>query len=398
MKKFRILGISVLLVMLISGLTLAASLPKDVDAWVKEHKIGPYQEEVVDYDAIYQEALKEPPVVVYAASSRGIAALGEGFYDAYPGIEVEWNTLGTSDSIERVIREQEAGIYNAGVLFASDMPTQANVLVPNHMVFPWVPSNVRDVIPEHFQYPLLAQKYEARVVFYNFVAYEEQPIDSWWDLTKPEWRRNVVIEDPRVSGSSLDLFTTFVVEADAMAAEYERVFGEPIQLTTPNAGYEFIKRLAENQPRFVNRDSDARFIGDRELENPPIAVSLAFSRIRDAGDPEHGNIAWTVATDLKPAIGMLYPTPLNIVYGTASPNSAKLVVDWLLGDENGGRGMAPWFVPGNWPSRIDVTAVPEHPYEDGLSWAVADLNFWSMDPNGIWDLSHEVLEFVMRYF
>ena len=374
-------------------------LPAEVDQWLREHQVGPYQEESADYDQLYQAALKEEgPVVVYASSSRGPKSLDKGFYDKYPGIEVEWNTIGTSEGIERLITEQGAGIYNADILFVSDFPTQVNVLHAANMLFAWVPPELRDVIPKEFQEPLLAHRYEARVLFYNDEAYAEAPVQSWWDLTKPEWRRNIVLEDPRVSGSSLDFFTTLVVNADEMAKEYERVFGKPIKLTTPNAGYEFIKLLAANEPQMIDRDSKGRFIAERGQTNPPLGMSFAFSRIRDAGNPDHGNLAWTGATDIKPKAGMLYPSGANVAYRAPNPNSAKLVIQWLLGDDQGGGGMTPWFVPGNWPSRVDVTETPEHPYVEGHSWAVTELDWWYMDPAALFHEKTNVLEFAQENF
>ena len=374
-------------------------MPKDVAEWLQNNKIGPYQEDSVDYDAIYQAALKEEgPVVVYASSSRGPKSLGKGFYEKYPGIEVEWNTIGTSEGIERLISEQSAGIYNADILFVSDFPTQVNVLNAANMVFPWVPQELRSVIPENFQKPLLAHRYEARVLFYNDSSYDKAPVESWWDLTKPEWSKNIVLEDPRVSGSSLDFFTTIVLNADEMAEEYKRVFGKPIKLTTPNAGYEFIKMIAANEPQLVQRDSKGRFIAEPGQDNPPLGMCFAFSRIRDAGKPDHGNLTWTVATDLKPKAGLLYPSGVNIAYKAPHPNSAKLVVQWLLGDENGGKGMSPWFVPGNWPSRVDVKETPKHPYVEGHSWPVTDLEWWYMEPGKLFSEKTKVLEFIQENF
>ena len=37
----------------------AAELSAEATKWLKENKIGPYQEEKVDYDALYQAAKKE---------------------------------------------------------------------------------------------------------------------------------------------------------------------------------------------------------------------------------------------------------------------------------------------------------------------------------------------------
>ena len=376
----------------------SSGLPPEVDAWLRQHKIGPYQEAQTDYDEIYRLALQEAgPVTVYASSSRGPAALANGFYERFPGIQVDWITTGTSSGIERVITEQETGAYTADVLFVSDFPTQTSVLSAANMLFSWVPSELRGVIPEQYQQPLLAQRYEARVVFFNDHEQSGSPIESWWELTTPQWRGRVVMEDPRVSGSTLDLMTTFVINADEMAAEYQRVFGRPIQLTTPNAGYEFIKLLAGNNPVLIARDSDGRFLAEPQ-PNPPIGVSFAFSRIRDAGDPALGNLSWNVATGLKPRIGMLYPSGANIPYRSPNPNSAKLVISWLLGDEQGGLGMQPFNVPGNWPSRVDVVDVPEHPFQPGKAWAVADLNFWMMDPARMFAIQDQVLEFVHANF
>jgi iron(III) transport system substrate-binding protein len=375
-----------------------SGLPVEVADWLREHQIGPFQEEVTDYDALYQRALQEEgPVVVYASSSRGPASLEQGFYEKYPGIEVEWNTIGTSGGIERLITEQKAGAYTADILFVSDFSNQVNVLNKANMVFGWVPSELRDKIPPEFQDPLLAHRYEARVVFYNDHELDQAPIDSWWDLTTEEWRGKVVLVDPRTDGSTLDLMTTIVLNADEMARDYRRVFGKEIELTTENAGYEFIKRFAENDPALIDGDKKGRFIGEPQ-ENPPVGVSFAFSRIRDSGDPEHGDLSWSVAVDLKPRVGMLYPSGANIAYRAPHPNSAKLVIRWLLGDEEGGQGMSPWFVPGNWPSRIDVTATPDHPFQEGKSWAVGDLNLWYMDSRETFKIQNDVLEFVQVHF
>jgi iron(III) transport system substrate-binding protein len=395
--------LAVLLMMAFTQSFLAAhashsDIPPNIDEWLREHQIGPYQEEHTDLDAIYEAAKSEGRVVVYASSSRGPAAIAEGFSDRYPEIEVEWNTIGTSDSIERLIREQQAGIYNVDIMFVSDFATQANVLHAASMLFPWVPSDLRDVIPLEFREPLAAHRYEARVLFFNDEAYEESPIASWWDLTRPEWQRRIVLEDPRTSGSTLDLFTTFVLNADEMAADYEHVFGEPIELTTPNAGYEFIKRLAANQPRLIPRDSDGRFIAERGQVDPPLGMSFAFSRIRDAGDPALGDLTWTVATELTPRAGLLYPSGINIAANAPHPNAAKLLVHWLHGNEQGGAGMTPWFVPGNWPARMDVTATVEHPFRDGYTWGVDEINWWYMDPTGIWNEQENVLQFVQEHF
>jgi len=66
----------------------------------------------------------------------------------------------------------------------------------------------------------------------------------------------VAIGDPRLDGGTLDYFIMMVLKADELAAEYERYYEEPIKLTTANAGYEWIKRLMENDPLLVRGEKD----------------------------------------------------------------------------------------------------------------------------------------------
>ena len=104
--------------------------------------------------------------------------------------------------------------------------------------------------------------------------------------------------------STLDFITTIVLNADALADDYERVFGEPIQLTTPNAGYELLKGIMNNRPRIFNRHTDlANAVGDPNSTNPPIGISIPYSTLRYAGDPARGNPQLRALTELTPAVG-----------------------------------------------------------------------------------------------
>ena len=372
-------------------------LPKDVDKWLKENKIGPYTEDKVDYEALYQAAKKEGKIVVYASSSRGPKSLALGWYEKYPGIKVEWNTLGTSGSISRVIKEQKAGIHAVDVVFCSDFPTQVNVMHPANMIFPWVPPDLKEVIPRKFRDPLLAHKLTAMTLFYNLHTWPDKPpVESWWDITKPEWRGRLVVQDPRTKTSCLQFFITIVLNAEEMAKDYERVFGRPLTLTTPNAGYEWIKMLFDNEPKLVRADKEARYIGKPGQPKPSLGVSWDFARITDTGNPKYGNIQLSPHVTLKPRMGMLYPTPLNIAFKAPHPNAAKLLVRWLLGDEKGGAGNAPWFTPANLPTRSDIKGKAPHPFVPKLSWQLKDLNFWFMDARGIWKNQSDVLDFINK--
>jgi iron(III) transport system substrate-binding protein len=372
-------------------------LPADVEKWLKKNKIGPYQEDKADYKALYKAAKKEGRVVVYASTSRGPKSLALGFYEKYPGIKVEWNTLGSSDCISRIINEQKAGIYAVDIGYFGHFPTQIYVLHAANMIFPWVPPDLKKVIPRKFRDPLLIHRLTGNTLFYNTDTWPDKPpVDSWWDITRPQWKGRLVIVDPRTSTSALEFLMTFVLKAEEMAKEYTRVFGKPLKLTTPNAGYEWIKMLFANEPKLVRSGSKGRFIGKPGQAKPSLGVAWSLARITDSGNPKYGNLQLAPALTLKPKMGNIYPNLMNVLYKAPHPNAAKLLIRWLFGDEKGRSGNAPWFTPGNMPTRTDIKEAAPHPFNPKLSWRLKDLNLWFPDPKGIQEKQREVIGFIKR--
>jgi iron(III) transport system substrate-binding protein len=379
------------------NLAQGKGVPADVEKWLKENKIGPYQEDTVDYDALYQAAKREGKVVMYADTSRGPKSLALGFYKKYPGIKVEWNTLGNIGTISRIMKEHNAGIHNADVVTAGDPATHLNVIHPANMVFPWVPPDLKKVIPRKYQEPLLAYRLSVTTLFYNFDTWTDKPpIDSWWDITKPEWKGRLVIPDPRVDTPALEVLITFVLNAEEMAKDYERVFGRPLKLTTPNAGYEWIKMFFANKPKLVRKDKEARFIGKAGQKKPSLGVCWGFSRITDTDNPKYGNLKLKPPLRLKPKMGIVKPIFLNMAYKAPHPNAAKLLIRWIFGNEKGGAGYTPWFTPANFPTRTDIKVAARHPFNPKLSWRFGEFNLWPVDAKGIFKERRKVLNFIER--
>lgn len=373
--------------------------PEEVATWLKETKIGPFQEKEVDYEAIYQAALAEGKVVIYAGSSR-VPKVIELFNETYPGIEVESAHLGTAGAIQKVFEEQKAGIYKADLLQASLPSRQVFLLHENHMLFPWIPPDLKEVIPERWQKPLLAWIISGKSVAYNHQTYPEgQPFQSLWDLTKPEWRRKIFMTDPRVDAAFLDFCTNVVLRADEMAAEYKRVFGKPIELTTDNAGYEWLRRIIQNEPQLFAKDKEvATVLGAAGQE--AVSISTSLSRYRQVGDPAKGNQQFWPAVDTTPKFSHVYPNLLNIVYKAPHPNAAKLFLHFLMGDEQGKAGYAPWFIIGNWPVRADIGNPPVHPFTPELEdvlWPFSKIEdkTWFWDPENLQALYDSVLDFLI---
>jgi len=373
---------------------LAQGLTPAQEAWLKAAQLGPYQPEVEDWDAIYQAALGEGKVVIYSLSSR-IFDVVEAFQAAYPGIEVEAYDMTDVEQVEKLTREQGAGIYNVDILFTAGITTLTKELLPQHLIWDYVPTTTydgvptADVIPPEFREPLLVHSLEAKVVFYNYESYPDGcPVDTLWDLVRPEWRGRVQMKDPMLTEENMNFLQTVVQHADEMAFAYELEFGEPIQLSPgcSNAGYEFIKRLIENGIVLTSSDGDAsKAVGVPGQTNPPVTLSVASSKIRD--NARKGYVL-AIGWDIQPRVGITKTNFLVVANLAPHPNAAKLLIRFMLGDREGGAGFSPFYVPGQWSPRTDVA-----PALEGVTLDTLAERTWFLDPDWIYENGIEVQDF-----
>lgn len=336
------------------------------DAWAKAAQVGPYQPATLDWDAIKAAAVKEGKVVVYSNSSRW-SDVKKTFEAQYPGITVEGYDIGGPELLTKVKTEQKAGIYNVDIMFVGDPTTQTNEMFypPNKMEWTFVPDFLfpkvkpSDVIAPEDLAPLFTHHYSNSTWSYNTEVNKEPPIKNWWDLTKPEWKGRVNLKDPLADAGSLNCFTTVTQHGDEMAKAYEATFGKPIKLDpgVPNAGYQFLKALAQNQPMIAAGGDDvATTVGTAGQKNPPVGFA-SWSKIRNAVQ-YGGKLNFDVMTGLQPVMGCFDASQVMIANQAPHPNAAKLLIQWYMGDDKGQLGNAPYYVPGDNSPRKDV-AIPK---------------------------------------
>ena len=340
-----------------------------------------------DWDAIEEAARAEGKVVVYSFSSR-IMDVKQTFEEAYPGITVEASNLKSYDLVEKVDREHAAGIRNADVIFISDGEGSViGDLLQRGVIKNFVPDDLVDLLPEDRREPLLTVFTQANVPYYNTSLFEESPVDSWWDLTRPEWKGRILMSDPLSSAETLGMFIAMVQHADEMAAAYKAEFGEEIVTRKgENAGHEFMRRLIDNDPVFVKSGSNAvDGVGKGDIPMIGLASSPKLREVNQKG------LSITVAWDIAPALGVTTKAYVAMMADTPNPNAAALLVRWMMGDSEGGQGYAPFHVPGSWSSRSDVGAPPDSP-------AFEDVVIWSEDPAYVWVNGMQVRDFWMSAF
>jgi iron(III) transport system substrate-binding protein len=347
-----------------------------------------------DLDTLSAEELlamaqEEGTVTVYSFTSR-IARVETAFEAKYPGIDVIAHDMNSTTMIARIRAENAAGINNVDVVYVSDAPVVFGDLLASGLIEQYVPPRVADVLDEQFKNPLLSQRLSTKVLMYNEAANPDgAPVNNLWALTEPEWRGRVLMVDPLQRGDYLDLMVEFVLQSDAMAAAYESHFGTPIELDpgVNNAGVQFITDLFENDVVLLSSTDDVNSaVGSIDQANPPIG----FTTYSDRRDNEDEGWALQVANAVEPSNGIIFPAILAISADAPNPAAARLLIDFLMGDdsENGGPGFAPFYVPGDYATRNDI---PAHPDAVPLNEFIA----WRIDPAATAEIRQDIADLVL---
>ncbi len=322
--------------------------------WAKAAEVGPYAPAKQDWAAIEAAAKKEGKVVIYSNSSRW-PDIKKSFEAAFPGVVLEGYDISTVDLITKLQKEQKAGIYTADVILCGDYSTLVNEMLnpPNKMLWNFVPDELVPLVDKAALEPLMYHRYGLTTFVYNTEVNKEPPIKNIWEITKPEWKGKIILPDPQKVAMGLLALTVITKNSDAMAKAYQDAFGKPIQLEAgvPNAGYQWIKDMLKNEPALTSSSGDvANAIGAKGQKAPPVGFTT-YSKIRDV---IAGTLAFDVMWNMQPIIGFTEETALAMANQAQHPNAAKLLIRWMEGDDKGGKGFVPFYVPGDYPTRTDT--------------------------------------------
>ncbi|MGE5551857.1 MAG: ABC transporter substrate-binding protein [Bacteroidota bacterium] len=381
-RRLFIVSIALLLVFSVLGASAAKVSDSQLNSWLRKAKLDKYTPAKTDYDALYAAAKLEKKVVVYSVSSR-IPEVKKTFEAQYPGVTVETYDMASADIVTKIMKEQDAGIFNMDVVLNEDPSLMIGNLLANKYIWNFVPSDLATKVPKNLANPLLTCYVTARVVLYNTEVNQSCPIKSWWDLTTEKYKGKVLLKDPMLSAANMMFLVAITQHADAFAKDYEKVFGKKIALTTPNAGYEFIKALVKNGLVLTKSDGDiSKAVGTKGQTDPPIGMT-AFDKMREVGQKGY---KMAYAKGISPIEGMNSPTYLGIGTLSPHPNAAKLFIRWIMGDEKGGQGAVPFYEPGCIMGRADVPPPAGTP-------TLAERNMWNPDVNAILKDYQKVTDF-----
>ncbi|MEE9428466.1 MAG: iron ABC transporter substrate-binding protein [Paracoccaceae bacterium] len=381
-----------------ASVTVAQDSTPELESWLQANELGQFSDGSEDWDAIVAAATAEGEVVIYSSSGR-IAKLKDHFEALYPGITLTLFDLGSVKTIEKTVREQDAGIYGVDVITTGNSGQVIHELLGKGRIYNYVPAHYLDRIPVENRDPLLIRVNEAIVFFYNTETYSDgAPVTNVWELTQERFKGRIGIKDPMASGSSLMGVATLVSHPEEMAAAYKRLTGEDIVLSegVQDAGYEFVARLLANDMVIFKSGSKLADAAGKAGQEESL---IAFTNMTYISRNESKGNVNAIISDLDPVSKLVYPTFTSIAREAPHPNAAKVFTAYLLGSTDIGsdtdiakpylegqsfdllQGLAPYHDAGSVSPRSDVPLpVGGEIWDEMPGWVVSGEFMWNQGP------------------
>jgi len=305
-----------------------------------------------DLDALIEAARAEPPLTVFDSTGK-IIDMVESFSAKY-GLEATGAKSKATAQMETIIREVQSGNVQTDVSLISDPAAVIGQLLPAGFVESWVPPDLEADINPEARNPLLVVS-SPNIFTYNTALFETCPVTNIWQLTEPEWKGRVSMQDPLGKPSYTDWFNQMRTYADdKVGAAYQAQYGKPLESEFESATEAFVAALAANGPLLTDSDSTAAEAVAAPGQTEPFIGLVSAAKFRDN---EGAGFTLGLCAGMDPIIGFNNPTMGVIVKGTDSPNAAKLFIHYAMTAE----GIAPQAEDGKVSSNQTVGLPDDEP-------------------------------------
>lgn len=240
---------------------------------------------------------------------------GPAFAEAYPGLSVETQRIGTTQLIGR-LRAEKAN-PQADVWVGGGGIVPFITLAKEGLLEPYQPkgSEVLDTLPDSIiwhadDWSWVAPNLIAMGIVYNpnRISKEELP-KTWDDLADPKWKGRIEMWDPASSGTS----AAFVVMNLARLGEEK--------------GWEYLKAVYQNVARYTAEGSPAASVARGEIDlgitYEHTALIFRDEAQRTGGNPD--NVAFYL-----PEKTLVMAEPMALVKGGPNPEVGKAFMDFLM--------------------------------------------------------------------
>jgi len=323
-------------------------------------------EQEMSYDDLVAAAKAEGSLVFYGANSY-LQDAADRFAEEF-GISVEFTQLGETEMMEKVTAECASGSVVADLVCAQDTYRVMSDLVSPGYVLDWSNSRI-GAITGNNDCQTLIWYYDTKTFMYNDELVGAGWLTNLWRITDPQYKGLFTMKDPAAEGVNFDMLTMLTSDtyASKLADAYKAYYGKDIELTTDNAGWEFIKMLFENGVLLTTSDTTcAETIGAKGLADTWIGY---FSTQRySTQEKKDIKLAYDIET-CSPFTGYAYPVYALVLNNASHTNAAKLFAEWLL-SENGWAAFADYY-GGFSANPSNVYATP-YSFDDLKQYIVVD--------------------------
>ena len=317
-------------------------------------------QEAFDLDALIAAAKTEEPITVYDTTGK-IVEMAEAFTAKY-GVTAVGTKVKAAAELEMITREARANNVQGDVFIVPDGPAVLAQLLPQKFVTSWVPPDLEASIDPIFRDPLTVVT-SANVWTYNTELADTCPITNIWQLTEPEWKGKVAMQDPLGKSSYTDWFNQMAMHGDAAVADaYKALYGKDLDTGGDTATAAWVKALAANGPLLIDADQGVSDAVGAPGQKEAFVGLLSSAKYRDNAD---NGYRLGLCTGMVPWVGWLNSGIGVMATGTNSPNASKLFLHYVMTAE----GIAPQSADGKMSTNSSVTLPDDEPSGIGAELA-----------------------------
>lgn len=295
-----------------------------------------------DLDRLVADAKKEGGVTVY--DSTGDITKTAAAFTAKYGIKATGVKSKVGATLEKMTRENQAGNVTIDATFYEDGPSLVGQLLPQKVVYTWIPGSLAQQIPAANQNPLQVLSKGNLWVYNPKLNPDGCPVTNVWDLTDPAWKGKVAMQDPLGKPNIVEFLNQVKSTGDAQLRQaYKAKYGKDLPAGT-SAGDEWVKGLAKNKPILTSSDDDAAAAVASPNQTQQRIGLVSNAKFRDVAEK---GFSMKVCSGMQPWAGYQYPKYAAIATKTGHPNAAKLFVYFMLTQDGVDTQLQTGGVPGN---------------------------------------------------
>ncbi len=357
--------------------TSLAPAPVETTSPLAEYFIPPYY--APEYISVVEDSKKESGLVIYSImAANNWAPILEVFNAHYPWIKVTTFDLGAEEVFTRYDEEVKSATRTADMVISSDqIGWQVFLIKGDNLTYRsqedlFLPEWSKPTIGiSHFTTGLYTVSSDPMVIIYNKMLVGDPP-SSMQDLgrivlrTPDEYKNQIVTYDADLNATGFGTNWFWINR-------------------TGDEGWKSLTAVGQSAPRLMTSGGamvDAVGKGEAKLGYFVSAITV-FPKLA-----EYPNLGWNYITDGQPIL----LRNMAVTRSAASPNSAKLMLDFILSQE----GQLALEKGGLTPYRTDIFGIPAH-HLSLIAQRVGDKNLvlFSMDDR-IMDKAHRQV-FIIRW-